>query len=312
MDGALDGMDQRRNRILLRGSDRLVPQLLPDSPARGPLAGGGHHRGLEHLPRESDAGHILPVDHRDDHSCSHLGVLGGPALDASLGGLGAMDASRVGRHVGRRGTTTTTTTTTETGDGKREGEGVSSSPSSSLLGVVGEVSADVFPLVSALPLSSTVSTESIAQRGPTPPITPSVHRLSESHHRHPSRGRPRIRSSSSGRHPARPVHPVLMSLRRRRAPVRRSRLIVRARGMILSPVHPRLTARRTPRTRPSPVIDSIRFDRRVIPFMHACIRNHSHVTRASTRSIDRSFRSRCVHSFMHECMNECMKECMNS
>ena len=54
---------------------------------------------------------------------SALGVLGGPALDASLGGLGAMDASRVGRHVGRRGTTTTTTTTTETGDGKREGEG---------------------------------------------------------------------------------------------------------------------------------------------------------------------------------------------
>lgn len=49
---------------------------------------------------------------------SALGVLGGPALDASLGGLGAMDASRVGRHVGRRGTTTTTV-----GDGKREVEG---------------------------------------------------------------------------------------------------------------------------------------------------------------------------------------------
>ena len=126
---------------------------------------------------------------------------------------------------------------------------LSSSPSSSLLGVVGEVSADVFPLVSALPLSSTVSTESIAQRGPTPPITPSVHRLSESHHRHPSRGRSRIRSSSSGRHPARPVPRVLMSLRRRRAPVRRSRLIVRARWRIRSPVHRRRTARRTPRTR---------------------------------------------------------------
>lgn len=49
---------------------------------------------------------------------SALGVLGGPALDASLGGLGARDEGRLGRHVGRRGRREETTM----GDGREDVE----------------------------------------------------------------------------------------------------------------------------------------------------------------------------------------------
>ena len=142
------------------------------------------------------------------------------------------------------------------------------------------------------PLSSTVSTESIAQRW----THPSNHPLCSPSVRIPSPAPLAGTSSDSivllGASPRPSRAPRVDVPATSSRPVRRSRLIVRARGMILSPVHPRLTARRTPRTRASSIhswvrsMGSIKWVHRIHSHKHSCDN-----ARIDFETIDRSIES---------------------
>ena len=72
LDGAVDGLDQRRHRILLRRGRWLVRPVLPTRAHRRIARGRGHHGGLECLPRERWPRHLLPIPGHGDHRPVHL------------------------------------------------------------------------------------------------------------------------------------------------------------------------------------------------------------------------------------------------
>ena len=72
LDGAVDGLDQRRHRILLCRGRWLVRPVLPTRAHRRIARGRGHHGGLECLPRERWPRHLLPIPGHGDHRPVHL------------------------------------------------------------------------------------------------------------------------------------------------------------------------------------------------------------------------------------------------